>query len=129
MPDRAGPARLVRLLPALLGALVAVALAPVAAGAHATLGGSAPASGERLQRPPGRVVLRFSEPVEAAFGTVRVVDAHGRRADARPALHPRPRKEEGAVRRRRGGPPRGHTRPLPLDWGGSPPGHAGVHPR
>jgi copper transport protein len=37
-----------------------------------------PERGERLDAAPGQVTLRFSEPVEAEFGAVRVFDSEGR---------------------------------------------------
>ena len=52
------------------------ALAP-AAGAHATLEQSHPERGAVLQTPPKEVALSFDEPVEAAFGALRVFDAKG----------------------------------------------------
>ena len=55
---------------------------PAIASAHTTLESSAPANDEVLARAPERVVLRFSEPVETAFGSVRVYDAATRRADS-----------------------------------------------
>lgn len=74
---------------ALLAALVGAMLcAPAAALAHATLEGTSPPRGATLQRQPGAVVFRFSEPVEGNFGAVRVYDAAGERADAGDAFHP-----------------------------------------
>ena len=49
--------------------------------AHAALESSTPANDEVLARAPARVVLRFSEPVETAFGSVRVYDGAARRVD------------------------------------------------
>ena len=69
-----GGARLVVVL-----ALVATALGALApaAGAHATLEQSSPERGAVLQTPPKAVALSFDEPVEAAFGALRVFDAKG----------------------------------------------------
>ncbi|WP_320668930.1 copper resistance CopC/CopD family protein [Patulibacter defluvii] len=75
---RTAPGRALRL--ALLALLVALAL-PAVAGAHASLTGSQPASGAVVERAPERVVFRFSEQVEGAFGALRVVDERGRRVD------------------------------------------------
>jgi copper transport protein len=52
------------------------ALAP-AAGAHATLERTSPERGAVLETPPKEVTLAFDEPVEAAFGALRVFDAKG----------------------------------------------------
>ena len=63
--------------------------APAAASAHAVLEGTAPERGATLTESPRQVVLRFSEPVEIAFGAVRVYDARGRDVAAGAATHPR----------------------------------------
>lgn len=60
---------------------VALVVAPVA-GAHAQLTGSEPANDAVLDTSPAAVTLRFSEPVETAFGAVRVYDSRARRVDA-----------------------------------------------
>src|SRR3954451_6203234 len=52
------------------------ALAP-AAGAHATLEQTHPERGAVLETPPNEVTLAFDEPVEAAFGALRVFDDKG----------------------------------------------------
>ena len=57
--------------------LALVALVPASALAHATLEETTPQRGAQLDAAPKDVVLRFSEPVEAAFGAVRVFDASG----------------------------------------------------
>jgi copper transport protein len=62
--------------------LALLALLPAVASAHAVLQETTPARGAALDAAPREVVLRFSEPVEAAFGAVRVYDAAGERADA-----------------------------------------------
>jgi methionine-rich copper-binding protein CopC len=49
----------------------------VLAAAHPALLSSSPKSGDALGTPPGEVRLRFNEPIEAAFTTVKVVDASG----------------------------------------------------
>jgi copper transport protein len=61
---------------------------PSAAGAHAVLVGSEPERGAALERPPGEVVFRFNEPVEIAFGALRVFDAQGRQVESGDAEHP-----------------------------------------
>jgi copper transport protein len=66
---------------ALAIAVVAVLAAPAVASAHATLESTSPERGARVERVPDRVVFRFSEPVETAFGAVRVFDARGERVD------------------------------------------------
>ncbi len=70
-----------------LALALAGALAP-RADAHATLESTTPERGAALERPPGEVVLRFSEPVEVAFGAVRVIDAGGRQVARGDAYHP-----------------------------------------
>ena len=51
------------------------------AGAHAFLDHATPSVGSALERAPEQVSLRFSEPLEAAFSWVKVVDANGRQVD------------------------------------------------
>ncbi len=58
------------------------------AGAHAVLVGSDPADGSRLTAAPGKVTLRFDEPVGLDLGYLRVVDGSGNRVDAGTAQHP-----------------------------------------
>lgn len=69
-------------------ALVCALVAVPAASAHAILVSSQPANGTVLERSPGRVLLRFSEPVETAFGSVRVYDAKAKRVDSGKTLRP-----------------------------------------
>jgi copper transport protein len=59
-------------------ALAALAVAAPAASAHATLEESFPERGAVLERAPDQVALGFDEPVEAAFGALRVFDASGK---------------------------------------------------
>ncbi len=87
---------------ALVTALLALALLPAVASAHATLDGSTPERGERLDAAPGQVTLRFSEGVEANFGALRVFDAEGREVQAGNAFHPEDSKREVAVKLRPG---------------------------
>ncbi len=70
-----------RRLAALIAALVAgltLLLSGSPAWAHAELIGAEPADNEVLAAAPAAVTLRFSEPVESAFGAIRVFDPAGR---------------------------------------------------
>src|SRR5215467_8249005 len=62
-------------------ALLAVLACPAAALAHAFLDRAVPAVGGKVHGQPAEVRLRFSQPLEAAFSTVRVLDAGGRQID------------------------------------------------
>ena len=62
------------------GSIAALVIAPSAL-AHAGLDSSTPSNDEVLRRAPEQVVLTFSEPVETAFGSVRVYDGAARRVD------------------------------------------------
>lgn len=62
-------------------ALAVLAVVPAKAGAHAQLVASAPERGARLDAVPAQVSFRFDEPVEAAFGALRVFDPAGTRID------------------------------------------------
>ncbi len=68
-------------------AIVAVAsmlLSPLTARpvfAHASLIKSNPANNETLRRPPARIVLNFSEPIERKLTTIQVADKDGKRYD------------------------------------------------
>ena len=70
-----------RLVLVAIAALVALAVVP-AAGAHARLITTEPANDAVLEQSPAFVLLRFDEPVETAFGAIRVYDAQARRVDA-----------------------------------------------
>jgi copper transport protein len=59
---------------------IALATAPSAA-AHAVLESTNPPNDAVVAASPPRVVLRFDEPVETAFGSVRVFDDRGDRVD------------------------------------------------
>jgi copper transport protein len=87
---------------ALAVALAALALLPATAGAHALLNATSPERGARLDAPPEQVTLRFSEPVEAEFGAVRVFDSEGRQVQAGRPFHPGGRGAEVGVRLRPG---------------------------
>jgi methionine-rich copper-binding protein CopC len=63
---------------ALLGLYLA-AIAPLAA-AHAFLDQASPRVGSTTRSPP-QVTLRFTEELEAAFSSVRVLDEEGRQVD------------------------------------------------
>jgi copper transport protein len=69
---------------ALAAALAVLVLLPQAASAHALLEATTPERGARLDAAPGQVTLRFSEPVEAEFGAVRVFDSKGREVQTGP---------------------------------------------
>lgn len=68
-------------------ALVALLL-PATARAHAVLIKTEPGNDAVLPETPRQVVLRFNEPVETAFGSVRVYDAAARRVDAGEVTQP-----------------------------------------
>jgi len=86
-----------------LGVAVGLALAAAlglgapAASAHAQLLSTDPAAGSALAQGPSRLVLRFSEAVEATFGSVRVYDAGGHRLATGRATHPRGARDAVAV--------------------------------
>ncbi len=72
------------------------ALSPVAS-AHATLERTSPERGAVLEQPPEEVVFGFDEPVEAAFGAVRVFDGRGRQLKTGPLRRPGGRSSAIAV--------------------------------
>ena len=80
MPNRAAGWR-AALLTGLAAAWLLLTCAPALA--HATLVGASPPRGGEVSEPPGRVELRFTEPVGAEFDPVVVRDASGARVDAR----------------------------------------------
>lgn len=51
------------------------------ASAHAQLRSATPAAGSTVTSPPAEVLVNFSEPLEAAFSTVIIRDAVGKRVD------------------------------------------------
>src|SRR5712692_9088595 len=60
----------------LVGLLLLVAITvPGRATAHAVLLRSIPPTGQTLSRAPDQVVLLFSEPIDAAFSRVHVIDS------------------------------------------------------
>jgi copper transport protein len=78
-----------RLALASLG-IVALGIAFAApASAHAELRATEPSGGATLDSSPAQVVLTFSEGVEVSLGSIRVLDADGKRVDAgRTPTHP-----------------------------------------
>ena len=62
--------------------LAALAL-PSAVLAHAFLDRAVPAVGSTVHGQPAEVRLRFSQPLEPAFSTVKVLDAAGKQVDRR----------------------------------------------
>lgn len=91
-----------RVAAALLAPLLLCAALPAAASAHATLEAASPDRGAVARTPPSAVTLRFDEPVEGAFGAVRVYDAAGRRVDDGRVTHPGGRGPLLAVGLKRG---------------------------
>ena len=71
------------------GSIAALVIAPSAL-AHARLDSSTPSNDQVLRRAPQQVLLRFSEPVETAFGSVRVIDGAARRVDDARTTRPDP---------------------------------------
>lgn len=61
--------------------LAAFVLIPGRAAAHANLAESDPAANSVLDSPPERIVIRFTEPLEAALSEIRVLDSQGERVD------------------------------------------------
>lgn len=59
----------------------ALALAPLAS-AHAVILTTEPSNDAIVESAPARVTLRFNEPVETAFGAVRVYDSEAHRVDS-----------------------------------------------
>lgn len=55
-------------------AAVALVSVPASAGAHASFLESQPAAGERVERSPARVVLEFTEPINARLTKVELID-------------------------------------------------------
>lgn len=64
-----------------IAAIVAALALPGAALAHAFLDRATPAVGSTVHGSPAEVALRFSEPLEPAFSTIRVFDAGGKQVD------------------------------------------------
>jgi copper transport protein len=72
-----------------IAAALALVASPVGL-AHADLVATTPGSGVVVPRSPEQVVLRFSEPVETAFGSIRVFDEQARRVDDGRTTRPAP---------------------------------------
>ena len=64
-----------------LVSLLFIALAPVAARAHAFLDHASPLVGSTVPAAPHEVVMTFSQNLEAAFSTAQVTDSGGARVD------------------------------------------------
>ena len=64
-----------------MGGLVAVALWPSVASAHAVLLRATPSSTVSLEQAPAQVQLLFSEPLDPVFSKVRVLNSNGRQVD------------------------------------------------
>src|ERR1700685_3906121 len=62
-------------------ALLLIALAPVAAQAHAFLDHASPLVGSTVPAAPHELTLWFTQNLEAAFSTVEVFDSNGGRVD------------------------------------------------
>jgi copper transport protein len=77
-----------RRLAAVALALVVVVLWAGPAAAHSRLERTDPPENASLDEAPQAVTLQFSEPVEVALGSVRVLDARGRRVDDGRVEHP-----------------------------------------
>ena len=75
-------AHLRRLAAALAVAAATAAVLVPSAFAHSVLLGTEPANDAVVQESPGRVELRFNEPVEMSLGGIRVFDSEGNRVDA-----------------------------------------------
>jgi copper transport protein len=76
-----------RWIAALAVVLLALGAVPPAS-AHARLSTTSPDAGEVVETSPSRVTLRFDEPVEGAFASIRVVDTEGRRVDDGRTIRP-----------------------------------------
>ena len=81
-------------------ALLAVLAIVPAAGAHARLITTEPANDAVLDQSPRSVLLRFDEPVETAFGAIRVYDARARRVDSGKVERPSEREARISLDRR-----------------------------
>jgi copper transport protein len=79
--------------------VLALAAAP-SAGAHAQLDTTEPPNDAVLAESPRSVLLRFDEPVETAFGAIRVYDSRARRVDSGRVERPRETEVRTALDRR-----------------------------
>ena len=73
---------------------------PASAGGHAVVKRTDPQRDTTVAEPPHAVTLYFNEPVEAAFGAVRIYDADGRRVDTGPIERPFGRQDAAGVHMR-----------------------------
>jgi copper transport protein len=87
-----------RLSGVIAATVVAALTAAPSAFAHATLVSSSPENDEVVRSAPRQVVLRFDEPVETAFGSVRVYDGAARRVDSGGTARPQPSEVAVGVR-------------------------------
>ena len=87
-----------RLSGVIAATVVAALTAAPSAFAHSTLLSSSPENDEVVRSAPRQVVLRFDEPVETAFGSVRVYDGAARRVDSGGTRRPQPREVTVGVR-------------------------------
>lgn len=62
--------------------------APATAHGHAVLRGTEPTTGATLDTQPEQIAFRFSEPVEARFGAIRIQNSKGERVESGEAFHP-----------------------------------------
>ena len=88
-----------RALVAIAALLAALAVVPAAA-AHARLISTTPPNDAVLEQRPRSVLLRFDEPVETAFGAVRVYDARAHRVDSGEVEQPSETEVEVGLDRR-----------------------------
>ncbi len=88
MQNRAGQLAAVRGGVCLVVALSMALVAVPRASAHAVLLSTTPGNDSIVAAGPRQVLLRFNEPVETAFGSVRVYDARAGRVDAGRVLRP-----------------------------------------
>jgi copper transport protein len=72
-------------------AFAALAASP-AAFAHAILLSSDPGNDAVVKRTPGKIILRFNEPVETAFGSIRIYDGGAKRVDNGKVSRPAPKE-------------------------------------
>jgi copper transport protein len=101
MDDHPGRRLRRAVLVAVAAVLAALAMVP-AAGAHARLITTEPANDAVLDQSPRFVLLRFDEPIETAFGAIRVYDARARRVDSGNVERPSDEEARVALERRLG---------------------------
>lgn len=77
----ASPAALLVIIAALAAMAVSLLLPVQSAFAHANLVKAEPSPNSALDRPPERVIIWFTEPLEPEFSEIRVLDAQGRGVD------------------------------------------------